>query len=661
MMIPKFFKPAANGKGDLLMNYCGGDWGGTLQDSIAVSPDRQNTLFGLLLFTSVSVFCCTNIMLWDSGVLRGSLPVMLACLAVLMWVYCLSRLTGNGALGLLGAVGALLGAGYWASEWGTRIFIALSAMAFLYFLFHWRIRRDEIKGVFWASCLGALAILIAGPGYGSFDYLQQLHAGELSQDSLFHIAISAMIKNYSIPSTALSGFVPIYYHVLSHRLFAAISVLSGSSVIETYGVVLRVVFSPMIYLYLVWLCAVLDRKAAVSVALMWAVASGLLLTLPRIFGFWAVWDSYFGSESYAVGLSLLLAGMPCLFKKRWGMSDVFIVAVLALLAAQAKISVGAMFFGLIMLRALFLGETSRKELLLCLALSACALGWYVFETMAFMPEGKSEVSFHLFYFLEKYSGWGRYLRKFRAELFENGNIDARYLVMAAAGVLWFFFVHFLFSWLLLARTLRSNRKFLSVFKDPLTLYAVGCAVAGMLIVIFFNIGESAVYYFTNVALFVALPGAVFFFAHLFHDGAAILRGSRLRSAVFAVIMLLIVVVSGNRIVKSLAFQMQLHARIVRQQSDFVNVLERLRDESPILTCFEASEAFMRTNPIKRVSARPFVYPALSERPWLHVIVEEEDANYRYYGYQYYGISPSGRQETPVAPRLLPGMRIVPLD
>ena len=52
------------------------------------------------------------------------------------------------------------------------------------------------------------------------------------------------------------------------------------------------------------------------------------------------------------------------------------------------------------------------------------------------------------------------------------------------------------------------------------------------------------------------------------------------------------------------------------------------------------------NPIDACAAQPFVFPAVSERPWMGVITPNNGkCSYQNYGYQQYKINPDTNQVT----------------
>jgi hypothetical protein len=92
----------------------------------------------------------------------------------------------------------------------------------------------------------------------------------------------------------------------------------------------------------------------------------------------------------------------------------------------------------------------------------------------------------------------------------------------------------------------------------------------------------------------------------------------------------------------------------------IDELKSLRSTSPRTSILEATTELMSQNPLKRCSARPFVFPAFSERPWVGVLHSPGiDCKYEFYGYEYYGVSSSGDRVS-IPPVIPDGLAIQPV-
>ena len=99
------------------------------------------------------------------------------------------------------------------------------------------------------------------------------------------------------------------------------------------------------------------------------------------------------------------------------------------------------------------------------------------------------------------------------------------------------------------------------------------------------------------------------------------------------------------------------ARYAPKQSTFIDSLIEVRQTTPLNAVLRPDEEAFAHNPVARCTSQPFVFPAVSERPWVDVIVARNDCLYEGYLYGQYGITKS-QQIVAVQPRLLPGMAIV---
>src|SRR5690606_4242083 len=75
-----------------------------------------------------------------------------------------------------------------------------------------------------------------------------------------------------------------------------------------------------------------------------------------------------------------------------------------------------------------------------------------------------------------------------------------------------------------------------------------------------------------------------------------------------------------------------------RQSPFISSLLELRTTTSINTLMKADSQAVAMNPVQDCAARPFVFPAISERPWVGVFPDSSDCMYKNYGYGRYGLS-----------------------
>ncbi len=204
------------------------------------------------------------------------------------------------------------------------------------------------------SATAIIGVLLLVP-YFSLVYSEPFNAARLvnaaiHNDTLYHAAIAAMIKTHQVISHGLHGVGPLEYHFGSHILMAGTSVLTGLSVWETYSY------------FFVFFCAPLVGIAIVGVAEEWLpskkrydffiklgvfgiliLGSGIL-TPGSILARYAVWPSFYESESYAISLIALMAVVSVLKKLGTDKFDYWLILILLLgvsIVTTAKISTGA--------------------------------------------------------------------------------------------------------------------------------------------------------------------------------------------------------------------------------------------------------------------------------------------------------------------------------
>jgi hypothetical protein len=438
--------------------------------------------------------------------------------------------------------------------------------------------------------------------------------------------------------------VEIPYYTLSHALFASISQLANIGVIQVYGVANWIFFAPIL-IFSVTVCSVmLDKTGKLSISLAWAIACVLLVVSPFLFQNWGVWDSFFVSESYLVSLGLFLLGFPLLFKRRLSMSELLLILILTALVSEAKSSAGLIFAGLWFVRLVFVRGESIGVDLAALTLSAVVTAWVAFRSAEVVQGSIGIVPLH---FISTYSFWGKSLVETGKALLGGAAFSLRSLILALVAILSFLTFHFLFSWVIILQvTCRNGIR--SVFTDPLSAYSVAAVTAGALVIFLFSMPGGAAYYFTNVAFFVALPGVVVLLAHAFSQR----RVSSQPLLVFAVVLVSLLGVPAFYRASAMY-----PARSVSIHSEFIDSLIELRHITPVNVVLQPTAEAFANNPVITCTAQPFVYPAVSERPWIGVIPARSDCTYQYYGYSQYGITES-QQTVTVQPRLLPRMAIL---
>jgi len=612
-----------------------------LLDSLDIPDKALNLLFAALILTVLGVFIGGNLLLLDSGTFWRSALITLPCLGLVFLFYSLSRYLHSLIWGLALAYCALWVIAFVRQPVLVYVSYALFALAIFYAARHLRVARRDWLPILLMAVLGVAMVLGVERAYTSFDMLPRLQAGSVHQDTLYHASIAAMIKNYGVVSTGLNGLVATPYHVFSHTLIAGISRLSGTGVIEVYGVATWVLFAPLLLFCVAACVAMFDRAGQLSLQLVWTSAALLLVALPLL-GDWQ-WDSYFVSESYLVSLSVFVLGLGLLSKRRLSGFDLLLVVLTAALISNAKASVGVIYGGLWLVRLLWLSTGPRWMDFSAFLLSLLAVGWVVFDSARASSGGMSISPLH---FVRTYSLWGGHLAVAGSALMAGVMPPVKTLLLGAASLAGFVLFHFLLSWILIAQ-IGYRQGAASVLKAPLGVYSVAAIAAGLLITFTVAIPGGSAYYFSNVAMFVALPGIAVMLTQVCQRRRT---DERLLAGVGIVLICLI---SWRAFYNHSALHPE-HAK--QPDSSLLVELLKIRDSASLDLVLKPQMFWLEKTSVQPCSAKPFVFPAVSERPWVGVIEPASDCNYENYGYSQYGIVP-GEQHLRVSPRLLPQMSI----
>ena len=571
---------------------------------------------------------------WDLRVFYRTLSVAAVCLMFLGVFYSLSRLCKSIAWGLAGLYGSILSVVYFQSVGVNALFYVMAGAACVYTIKFLRIDKAKLWASLAAGVLGAITILGVRGAYTSFNMLERLVVDSVHQDTFFHASIAAMIKNYGIASTGLHGLVETPYHVLCHWLVAGISSLSGVSVFEVYGLAPQLFFIPMLFFCLGYFCVFLNLgKENINVAVLWGlICLALTFATYPFNNSFGMFNSYFTSESYTVSLGLFMLGLTLLYKHHLSLADIILACLLAMLITSAKASVGLIYMGLWWIRALFFMEKGRGKIIFSTLLLSGLVAITVFASAS---ASTGHQAFGPFKFIEDFSLWVRHIRKARQFYAETGSFHIRYLFGSIISILLFVAVHFFMSWLAIGQSV-YKKGWIFLWRSPMALYSLGAILAGMFIISLFNIPGGSAYYFSNVAFFVSLPAVLI----LCYAGLERLFAEQTNQNT----NMLIVLVSACALVSMTNYSpmrklFKEHSGINKELNSFIETLVSIRKNSEIDQYFVPSQSLIAQNNIKRITAKPFVYPAVSERPWVNVVVENDTkTKYQWYSYEQYGIT-----------------------
>lgn len=507
--------------------------------------------------------------------------------------------------------------------------------------------RLRLSALEWLSCaLAVLVTTIAALGvddlYTSFDMASRARSGALHHDTLYHASIAAMIKNYGVVSTGLHGLVETPYHTFSHILVAGLSRLSGASVLTVYGYLTPAFLIPFL-LFAITAVARVFGGGALPVLLAWLLACALIILLPEIFSAWVFWNSYFLSESYNLSAAILTFSLLPLFRARLGWMDILLAVLLTAMAASAKGSVGIILAGLWGLRLVFLGGFKRPMDILAVAAVCIAVG----ITMAKSVGAIAPIEIRPLHFVSAFSYRGASVSEAISILSGNAPFSWQVFALATFALASFLLFHFIAVWVVSARHIAFAGVF-SLIKAPVSLYSLGAAAAGILAICLFEIAGGSAFYITNVSFFVALPWLVVYAAEAL---AAIPLGKAMgrarTAAISGVLGIAVVFYSAGGLVNVVS-----RSRAESRESyPIFDALLDLRDTAPldvILTPDRDAADLVRKSFPGICWASPFLYPALTERPWAGVIVRDENCVTPLYGYMQYRLSAKGDVGVPLA-------------
>ena len=236
------------------------EFGSQLLDSLSISEKTLNILFAALFLSSLTVFFLGNLLLLDVLILQRSMHIAFPCFGILLIFYTLSKSLGSVIWGLVLTYGLLWIVTNSHHRYLIPIFYFFICIGFIYTFRYLRVDRTQWLPLMLMGIIASLTVLGTVDSYTSFDMLERLHAGNVHKDTLYHASTAAMIKNYGVVSTGLHGLSETPYHIYSHVLFACISLLSGNSVLDVYGVANWILFAPILIFCVVIFCVILEKK-----------------------------------------------------------------------------------------------------------------------------------------------------------------------------------------------------------------------------------------------------------------------------------------------------------------------------------------------------------------------------------------------------------------
>lgn len=628
-------------------------WGSQLVDSIRLSDEQLNTVFIGWLLTALMVFALGNIFLGDSTVLVASGKVTLVCLGFIAAAYSLSRICGHPLIGVLLTMIAAWGFTYARQGWLVPVVWVLGAAAAAYCVWHIRIKARTLGLMLLAAAITAVMAMGCPKNFTTFDMIPRLNAGYVHMDTLMHAAMASMIKNYGVTSSGLQGLVDVPYHSFSHAIVAAISRLSGVSVIEVYGVVPWALLAPMLIFGVSACVASADRRESTSIPLVWGFAASLMVVLPATFEVWR-WESFLPSESQTFAMGVLVLSLPFLLKRELAMYDGVALLGLAWVLASCKGPIGIMATGLWMARLLFFPGMDRVRL------GAVVAGMLAIVAIANAKLTASSVSgdaasVQPFHFVSSYSWNGRAVGDVVNAIRASQPVPASAWISALWALIAFVAIHFILSWTAVAvAAMCGGLKALRAWPVVvMSLCAVGACLAGVAVI---RMPFMNLFWFTSVTFFVAMPAVVAWAA------GPVGRSASLSASALIVGVCLATFVNqrglsewtataSGGVERPGALQwVRGGAPRSASENDFVAALRRARVEVPEGSILSPAAGFAGRSNVTQCMAIPFMYPAVSERPWRDVIDLTSGCQYRMWGYDSYIVKgPPAQLVEPVIP------------
>lgn len=232
------------------------------------------------------------------------------------WWNCdsLAMLIGLAAVVKGGWIAATFGVSFGSAVMpiGGALVAARLAAAFVHRMDNDRTWQQAIALLAIAGFLGTFAAgAVWGSGYQNPLFVERLAGGAGHIDTLFHAAVSNMIRTQGVPSTGLDGVPFLHYHFGSHWVIAMICNLIDVAVIDFYNVGYAIIFVPFVLQSLLAFASDLssaEKCGRTSLGFWFVLTVGVAGFLPLDSGFAtpAARTSIFVSESYAIGVAVSL-------------------------------------------------------------------------------------------------------------------------------------------------------------------------------------------------------------------------------------------------------------------------------------------------------------------------------------------------------------------
>ncbi len=376
-------------------------------------------------------------------------------------------------------------------------FVGLISTVYILVVYFRNLRREHLWHWVWVAVIVLWVSGVVWEGrYLSPIMLEKIISGFYNSpdancglDTLYHMSVSQMIKNYHVTTTGLNGLPYIPYYYGSHYLFAQVSLLLDVPIMDMYPAGVPIIFVPFFF-YVVFVVAHQVRSLNEGVknfdfsfwVIVLIVFIGILPRHPESIAFRTslAHNTIFGSESYMLSLMFLFIGIslivvPVLKSGSWSVKPSTMLASLVLIGLIGYTKMSTLFIFDVMLGYLFVryqAFRSIKSILFMIAAVASSAALLILLNDPKAPNGGIE--------------WMHYYRHF---------IYSRFLFFIILSFLWTFVC--LAMWIFLVRRKVSFNPFF--FELQMVI-----AVVGFLPAAFLRIEGGSAFYFTDPEHWTAL-------------------------------------------------------------------------------------------------------------------------------------------------------------
>lgn len=438
-------------------------------------------------------------------------------------------------------------------------------------------------------------------GYSQTNSMVELLNGRLHTDSLLHIATASMWKVNHAVSHGLHGLSELDYHYGSHLLMAGASSLMGISVFETYSHFFGFFCIPLLGISIISIAEEYVRSKnntefRIKVLLYCIIILGTGVVSPGSFlSRFALWPSFYVSESYTVSL-ILLFSLFSILKNGTNLFLMLVICCILGLMTITKISTGFFALGLLGSWALLSDET-RWSKLWSYRWAVLLAGSIIFLYLKqLINPGMGDAHFNPFQFM------GAYV-----------NFSAPFYLK----LLLFVAFHFIFCLgaLLTYRLNLKSEQMKLAFPSWWLLSLLLSFVIGLGVVTLLYVQGGSGYYFSNVSMFIAMP---------FLISVPFLLEAELKVKIIKIMSVILIVTSIIYVPRVLISGVNTFFWAIDQElpinnfSTYIDKLKTIRDDqgtkNSLIYIPRSENEYWKHGDCRSAS---FIIPAISERPALY--------------------------------------------